>query len=126
MISNPPRGKIYDRNGILLAYDEPSFQIYTYPYLIKKRFGKVKKDLENILQIKIPEKIEKKIKKGYSNKIIIKKRLTQTQVKKFIDNWQFFEGIFLEVQPRRVYTEYARYMPHLLGYVGFPSGKELG
>ncbi len=125
MITNPPRGKIYDRNGILLAYDEPLFQIYTYPYLIKKRFESIKKDLERILQIDIPEKVEKKIKNGYANKVIIQKKLTQIQVKKFIDNWQFFEGIFLEVQPRRVYTEYARYMPHLLGYVGFPSEKEL-
>ncbi|WP_293442424.1 penicillin-binding protein 2 [Persephonella sp.] len=125
MISNPPRGKIYDRNGILLAYDEPSFQIYTYPYLIKKRFEEIKKNFKNILQIEIPKKIEEKILKGYSNKVIIKKRLTHQQVTKFINNWQFFEGIFLEVQPRRVYTEYARYMPHLLGYVGLPSEKEL-
>ncbi len=125
MIVNPPRGKIYDRNGILLAYDEPSFQIYTYPYMVKKHLKSLKNKLKNILGIEIEEKIDEKIKKGYANKVILKKRLTREQVKKFINHWQDFEGLFLEVQPRRVYTDYARYMPHLLGYVGYPSKKEM-
>ncbi|SNZ07140.1 penicillin-binding protein 2 [Persephonella hydrogeniphila] len=125
IVSNPPRGKIYDRNGILLAYDEPTFQIYTYPYLVKKRINRLRKNLKDILGIELTNEMIDKIKKGYSNKVIIKKSIDEKIVKKFIDNWQFFEGLFLEVQPRRVYTEYARYMPHLLGYVGYPSKREL-
>ncbi|WP_457625510.1 penicillin-binding protein 2 [Persephonella sp.] len=125
VVSNPPRGKIYDRNGILLAYDEPTFQIYTYPYLVKKRIDRIRKNLKEILGIKLTDTAVNKIKKGYSNKVVIKKRVDEKVVRKFIDNWQFFEGLFLEIQPRRVYTEYARYMPHLLGYVGYPSKKEL-
>ncbi len=125
IVVNPPRGKIYDRNGILLAYDEPSFQIYTYPYMIKKRLKLLKDNLEKILNIQIDEETFEKLKKGYGNKVILKKRLTKEQVKKFINHWQSFEGIYLEVQPRRIYTKYAKYMPHLLGYVGYPSKKEL-
>ncbi|MBK3333164.1 penicillin-binding protein 2 [Persephonella atlantica] len=125
MVVNPPRGKIYDRNGILLAYDEPSFQIYTYPYMVKKRLKLLKDRLKEILGIEIKDDIYERLKKGYANKVILKKRLTQEQIKKFINHWQDFEGLFLEVQPRRVYTEYARYMPHLLGYVGYPSKNEL-
>ncbi|WP_456393151.1 penicillin-binding protein 2 [Persephonella sp.] len=125
MVSNPPRGKIYDRNGILLAYDEPTFQLYTYPYLVKKDIPRLKQELENLLGIKLEPETLEKLKKGYSNKLILEKRLSEEQVRTFINNWHRFKGIFLEVQPRRVYTEYARYMPHLLGYVGYPSKKEL-
>ncbi|WP_457639732.1 penicillin-binding protein 2 [Persephonella sp.] len=125
VVSNAPRGKIYDRNGILLAYDEPVFQLYTYPYMVKKRLPELKKNLEKLINIKLDEETVKKIKKGYANKVVLQKRLSEEQVRSFINNWQFFDGVFFEVQPRRVYTEYARYMPHLLGYVGYPSKKEL-
>jgi len=125
VVSNPPRGKIYDRNGILLAYDEPTFQLYTYPYLVKENIPQLKYKLESLLGIKPDPKTLEKLEKGYSNKLILKKRLSEEQVKNFINNWYQFKGLFLEVQPRRVYTDYATYMPHLLGYVGYPSQKEL-
>jgi len=125
IVSNPPRGKIYDRNGILLAYDEPTFQLYTYPYLLKSKLPLLKNSLEKVIGIKLNKNTEEKILKGYSRKVVLAKRLSQEQVKAFINNWFLFEGVFLEVQPRRVYTDYARYMPHLLGYVGYPSKEEL-
>ncbi|MDQ7056438.1 MAG: penicillin-binding protein 2, partial [Persephonella sp.] len=87
-VINPPRGKIYDRNGILLAYDEPSFQIYTYPYMVKKRLKFLKDKLKNVLGIELEGEIYERLKKGYANKVVLKKRLTQKQVKKFINHWQ--------------------------------------
>ncbi|WP_029519910.1 penicillin-binding protein 2 [Persephonella sp. IF05-L8] len=127
LIQNAPRGKIYDRNGILLAYDVPTYQIYTFPYMVKKKkkLNRLLKALNEILDIQLDEKTINRIKKGYANKVIIAKNLSEEQIQKFFNNWMEFEGLFLEVQPRRVYTEYARYMPHLLGYVGYPSKKEL-
>ncbi|NPA12394.1 MAG: penicillin-binding protein 2 [Aquificae bacterium] len=134
IVTNPARGKIYDRNGILLAYDEPTFQLYTYPYLVKRgrtvkermeSLYTLEKRLDEILGIKLDPKVRDRLIRGYSTKVILKKRLTDIQVRKFYNNWQKFDGVFLEVVPRRVYTEYARYMPHVLGYVGYPSKEEL-
>ncbi len=121
VILNAPRGNIYDRNGILLAYDEPSYNLYTFPYIIKKRLKTVEKNLKDILGIELTPEVEEKIKKGYSLKVILKKNLTKEQIEKFFRYSYLFTGIYLEVQPRRIYTEYAKYMPHLIGYVGYPS-----
>ncbi|RUM59268.1 MAG: penicillin-binding protein 2 [Persephonella sp.] len=125
VILNAPRGNIYDRNGILLAYDEPSYNLYTFPYIIKKRLGSVEKNLKDILGIELTPEVKERIKKGYSLKVILKKNLTKEQIEKFFRYSYLFTGIYLEVQPRRIYTEYAKYMPHLIGYVGYPSRREL-
>ena len=125
VILNAPRGNIYDRNGILLAYDEPSYNLYTFPYIIKKRLKTVEKNLKDILGIELTPEVEEKIKKGYSLKVILKKNLTKEQIEKFFRYSYLFTGIYLEVQPRRIYTEYAKYIPHLIGYVGYPSKREL-
>ncbi|RMA97071.1 penicillin-binding protein 2 [Hydrogenothermus marinus] len=123
---NPPRGRIFDRNGILLAYDVPYYQLYTLPYLIdKKELPKLKKAFKKYLNIDITSKLEEKIIKGYANKVIIKSKLTDKDIKNFYDHFYEFNGIFIETIPRRNYTEYAKYMPHILGYVGYPSKKEL-
>ncbi|WP_456402182.1 penicillin-binding protein 2 [Persephonella sp.] len=122
---NPPRGKIYDRNGILLAYDEPSYNLYGFPYILKEKIDQIKKDLKEKLNIELSEKTLKKLKTGSTRKIIIKKDLTENQIKLFFNYSYLFNGLFIEVQPKRIYTEYAKYMPHLLGYVGYPSEKDL-
>ena len=122
---NAPRGRIYDRNGILLAYDKFFYNLYVFPYLVKTRLDTIQENLKKYLGIELsPETIEK-IKKGYAQKVIIKKNLTEEQLEKFYTYSYLFNGIYLEEQPRRIYTEYAKYMPHLLGYVGYPSKKEL-
>ncbi|WP_457641383.1 penicillin-binding protein 2 [Persephonella sp.] len=122
---NPPRGKIYDRNGILLAYDKPSYNLYVFPYIVKKNLPELKRNLKQILNIQIDKKIEERIKKGFARKVVIKKNLSEDKIKLFFNYSYLFDGVFLEVQPKRVYTEYAKYMPHLLGYVGYPSEKDL-
>ena len=125
VVLNAPRGNIYDRNGILLAYDKPSYNLYTFPYIIKKRLNILEKNLKDILGIELSDEVKEKIKKGYSLKVVIKKNLTDEQIEKFFRYSYLFTGIYLEVQPRRIYTKYAKYMPHLIGYVGYPSEKEL-
>ena len=125
VVLNAPRGNIYDRNGILLAYDKPSYNLYTFPYITKKRLKILEGNLKKILGIELSEEIKNKIKKGYSLKVVIKKNLTDKQIEKFFRYSYLFTGVYLEVQPRRIYTEYAKYMPHLIGYVGYPSEKEL-
>jgi len=63
---NPPRGKIFDRNGILLAYDVPTFSLTALPYIVKKRedLETLEKNLKDYLGIELSEKIRKSFEKG--------------------------------------------------------------
>lgn len=122
---NPPRGRIFDRNGILLAYDVPYYEIYVIPYMIKDRWDSLKANLEKYLNIKIDKKLDEKVKKGFSRRVIIKSNLSEDKLKIIYDNFYKFEGLLINVVPRRKYTKYAKYMSHILGYVGYPSREDL-
>ncbi len=122
---NPPRGRIFDRNGILLAYDVPYYEIYVIPYMVKDRWDTLKTNLKKYLNIEIDKKLDEKVVKGFSRRVIIKSNLNEDQLKIIYDNFYKFEGLLVNVVPRRKYTEYAKYMPHILGYVGYPSKEDL-
>lgn len=125
IVLNAPRGSIYDRNGILLSKDVEAYDLYVFPYLVKKRLSYIQEKLKEYLGIELSDDILEKIKKGYARKVVIKKNLTIEQVDKYYTYSYLLEGVFIEKQPHRIYTEYGRYMPHVLGYVGYPSDKDL-
>ncbi len=122
---NPPRGRIFDRNGVLIAYDVPYYELYVLPYMVKKNWPTLKKNLEKYLKLDLPPDIDEKIKKGFANKVVLKSKLTDKEIKIIYDNFYRFNGVMIDVVPRRKYTKYAKYMAHILGYVGYPSKKDL-
>jgi penicillin-binding protein 2 len=125
--SNPPRGKIYDRNGVLLAYDVPTYSLIAFPYIVKKNYSmqELKENLKNYLNIELDEKTLNIIEKNLYPSVVIKKDLTQNDIENFYNYNHLFNGFYLEVVPKRVYTEEANYLAHIIGYVGYPSEKEL-
>lgn len=125
IVLNAPRGSIYDRNGILLSKDVEAYDLYVFPYLVKKRLPYIQEKLKEYLGIELSDDILEKIKKGYARKVVIKKNLSMEQVDKYYTYSYLLEGVFIEKQPHRIYTEYGRYMPHVLGYVGYPSDRDL-
>ncbi len=125
LITLPPRGKIYDRNGILLAYDKPVFNLYVYPYDVKNRVDELEYNLKKYLNIDLTKKIRDRIKKGFSQKVTIFKNLTKEQIKNFYAHPLEFEGVYIETRPKRIYTEHTKYIPHIIGYVGYPSKEDL-
>ncbi len=124
---NPPRGKIFDRNGILLAYDVPTFSLVALPYIVHNNYKKnqIIKALKDYLGIDLSPEIIEAFEKGYITKIVVAENLTDKQIEKFYNKFYLFKGFYIEVVPKRVYTEYAKYMPHVLGYVGYPSYSQL-
>lgn len=126
-ITNPPRGRIYDRNGVLLAYDTPTFQLVCLPYIVKKNrdLKEFEYNLRKYLDIELTEKQRDILKHNLYPQLIIKKDLDLQQIKNFWNYSYLFEGVYVDVVPKRVYTPYANYLPHIVGYVGYPSQKDV-
>ena len=123
---NPSRGRIFDRNGVLLAYDVPYYELYIVPVMIKKeQLPKLKKNLEKYLGLKIDKDTEELIKSKKYRKIILKGKLSDEDLKRYYNYANLLNGVFVDVVPRRKYTEFAKYMPHVLGYASYPSKEEL-
>ncbi|NPA51889.1 MAG: penicillin-binding protein 2 [Aquificae bacterium] len=124
---NPPRGKIFDRNGILLAYDIPTFSLVALPYIVHSNYEMqhILNMLKDTLNITPSQKVIEAFSKGLITKVVVAQNLTQEQIESFYNKFYLFKGFFIEVIPKRVYTSYAKYMPHVLGYVGYPSYSQL-
>ncbi len=125
--SNPPRGKIYDRNGVLLAYDVPTFDLIAFPYIVKENYKMedLKQILKSMFNIQLDTKNEEIIRKNLLPKITLKKNLSQKDVENFYSYNYLLKGFYLDVVPKRVYTPEANYLPHIIGYVGFPTKEEV-
>lgn len=122
----PPRGVIYDRNGVLLAENIPSFNLE----MTKGRVKNVAEMIEAIDKIIPLTETEKqnffkqlKYKKSHEN-IPIRRQLTEEDVAKFSLEKHRFSGV-------EIVARFIRYYPlgeiisHAIGYIGPISEKDL-
>lgn len=118
--TTPTRGKIYDRNNVLMADNRPIFVLsFVKKDLIDRQ--KTFKSLKKILP-KIPERtIAKFIKKiKYVNKykpIQLPYSLTEKEAAIFSINSYKLPGINLKATQKRIYP-FGKLAAHALGYVG--------
>jgi penicillin-binding protein 2 len=111
-----PRGIIYDRNGVPLVENIPSFSVYLsqeYAQTVDLNI------LSNILNIP-KEELEKKIQKKSESQFIpirIKENLTFKEVAMLEARRTDFPGLIIDIEMRRHYT-YGKATSHLLGYLG--------
>ena len=122
----PPRGSIYDRNGVELAQNNQNFEALIISEQILNQ-EKLLKDLTPIL--KLSEKDIERIKKDLKqNKrfvpIIIKDNLKWEEVSYLMLNNTQFPGLYIDEGLTRNYP-FKQYTAHPLGYVGSVSQKEL-
>jgi penicillin-binding protein 2 len=121
----PTRGKIFDRNGILLADNQLTYQLTVTPEKIKNIDSiliKLQKNgFINAKDISKYHKIRKRFRKF--NNIPIKNNLSQTQVAKFLVNNQF-PGVEIESYFNRVYPNGSS-GAHALGYVSRMNKKDI-
>lgn len=126
LISNPPsRGYIYDRNGYLLADNEPVFSAMLTPSeiddpkltleLLTPIFDLTSEDITTTLN-----KIEKN--KG-DDPIVIKMNLNEEQIAKFSERKPFFHGVTIDTKLTRYYP-HGELFAHVIGYVGRINDKE--
>ena len=122
----PVRGKIFDRNKVLIAKNEKVYDIYLIPEntkSINNTLNTLSKfiDIDFVNRRKIIE-LSKKVKKF--EKIKIFQNISWSTLEKIETNKYNIEGIFIAEDYLRVYP-YKDNFSHLLGYISKPNQKEL-
>ena len=122
----PIRGKIFDRNDILIAKNEKVFDLYIIP----ENTNSIKNTLRSLSEFididfekrrKIIELISK-VKKF--EKIKIFENINWSILEKIESNKYNLQGVFIAKDYVRVYP-YNEIFSHLLGYINKPNQKEL-
>ncbi len=122
----PLRGKIFDRNNILIAKNEKVYDVYLIPENTKSinntlnvlskfidiDFAKRRKIIELTSTVKKFEKIK------------IFENISWSNLEKIETNKYNLEGIFIAEDYLRIYP-YKEVFSHLLGYISKPNQKEL-
>ncbi|WP_299188307.1 penicillin-binding protein 2 [uncultured Psychrobacter sp.] len=125
LISAPPsRGYIYDRNGVLLADNQPVFTAMLSPdevedpertlSLLAPIFDLTDTDITDILA---------RLSKSKNDPVTIKIDLTEKQVAQFSERKPFFRGVTIQSKLTRSYP-YDELFAHVIGYVGRINDKE--
>jgi len=122
----PIRGKIFDRNNVLIAKNEKVYDLYLIPEntkSINNTLNSLSKfiDIDFTKRRKIIE-LSNKVKKF--EKIKIFENISWSTLEKIETNKYNLEGIFITEDYLRVYP-YRDIFSHLLGYISKPNQKEL-
>jgi len=122
----PTRGLIFDRNGILLAENIPSYSLT----LVKERVNDLDETLVYLRTLlDISERDEEQFRKRlkYSRRpyepVVVKYKLDEKEIAKVMVNRFYLPGIDVEARLVRHYPE-AETSVHALGYVGRINEKE--
>lgn len=125
LISAPPsRGYIYDRNGIILADNQPVFTAMLSPdevdnpertlSLLAPIFDLTAEDITDILA---------RLSKNKNDPVTIKIDLTEAQLAQFSERKPFFRSVSIQSKLTRDYP-YDELFAHVIGYVGRINDKE--
>ncbi|MDH5752750.1 MAG: penicillin-binding protein 2, partial [Deltaproteobacteria bacterium] len=121
-----PRGIIYDREGKILAYNRPAFDIQ----IILEDTPDVRNTMENlsrVTDIPLPhlENILDENRRGPKFKPIVLLRDIGRKTADLVDTYQDdLPGITVAVEPKRLYPA-AYFSSHLVGYVGIINEEQL-
>lgn len=110
------RGKITDRNGVVLASSYTTYDVYVRPADVLD-FSKVAKVLSENLELKFDE-IYEKITNNKLGEIKITKDIEKSVVQNILNNYQ--KGIFFTTNTERNYA-YDSMLCQILGFVGYDN-----
>ncbi|QSX29187.1 penicillin-binding protein 2 [Shewanella cyperi] len=121
----PSRGLIYDRNGVLLAENQPFYSLELIPEKVKD-IPAVLDELQGLISLSEEErdtflealKFHRRFKP-----LTLKNRLTEEEVAIFSVNQHRFPGIQVEAGLKRHYP-HAELLTHVLGHVGKINTKD--
>jgi penicillin-binding protein 2 len=113
-----PRGRIFSREGEILAESRPSYSIIIDPYQVDPT--EITR-LSNVLDMK-EEAIYKKVKPHFRTSNI--RRVSFDEISRVIEEQELFPSIRVITEPVRYYP-YDSILSHLLGYTGEITDEEL-
>lgn len=123
----PDRGRIYDRNGVLLADNKPSYNLT----VIKENAGNLPASLELLRgMIKLTPEDEEKFANRLKRRAVpfssvpVRLNLTEEEIANIAINQFRLPGFSIEAQLVRHYPQ-GELMAHAIGYVGSISEDEL-
>jgi penicillin-binding protein 2 len=115
----PQRGLIYDRNGVILAENIPTFSLELIPEKVSD-LDDTLNDLAVIFAMTADEVLDIKqriIQQHRFHQVIVKQRLTEQEVAKFSVNRHRFTGVDIVGRLIRHYPQGSLFA-HTIGYVG--------
>ncbi len=120
-----PRGKIFDRNGRILAQDKTCFHLVFVPYDLKDP-AEVASILSKILGLDYDELIKKLSVKSMNpfDRRILKRNLSQAEIAAVSEYGFKLSGVFVQAGLERTYT-LGQDAAHLIGYTGEVNQDEL-
>jgi len=129
VISLPaPRGNIYDRRGLLLAGNTPSFALFVDPRLVRGEKGDaVLRRLAEMLGEDFPSLKQRYLiarRKSVADQVLLVEDLDRDVVAQIEARRYFLPGVEIKVEPRRFYP-LGEAAFHLVGYVSRINAKEL-
>ena len=116
----PTRGLIYDRNGILLAQNQPVFNLEVIPSKLKEDIHTIIEQLQKIVTLSEDDLADfhKQLKRNRRyDSIPLKIKLTDKEVAQFSVNQFRFPGVLVKAQLIRYYPLGAS-TSDVIGYVG--------
>lgn len=124
---SPTRGLIYDRNGILLADNQPSYSVTLLKEQVKDLEGTLSR-LQEIIPIteRQVERFRKRLRQRRRpfESVPLRFRLTEEEIAQVSVNYHRLPGVRIEADLIRYYP-YGESLVHALGYVGRINEKEL-
>jgi len=122
----PPRGLIYDRNGVLLAENRPSYHLEVVPAQVED-LDETLARLVNLVPLNEDDlrrfKLERRRKQPFQS-IVLRSNLSDSEVARFAVNRHTFPGVDITARLERHYPLGALGV-HALGYVGRIDEREL-
>lgn len=112
------RGRILDRNGVVLADSIPSFNLSIIPQEVEDK-TKLLLKISKLLNFPLKE-LAQNYKKNYLNPFVpvkIYENLSRGEIVKLEENKLRLRGILIDVLPERIYP-FRNTASHILGYLG--------
>ncbi|MBY4676207.1 penicillin-binding protein 2 [Marinobacterium arenosum] len=123
----PTRGLIYDRNGVLLADNRPSYSVT----ILKEEIDDLEQTLAELRKlIPLTDKEIERFRKRYHQRrrpftsVPVRFRLSQQEIATLAVNYHQLPGVRVEAELIRYYP-YGASLVHALGYVGRINEREL-
>ncbi|MDA1001726.1 MAG: penicillin-binding protein 2 [bacterium] len=118
-----PRGRVFDRNGKMLADSRPSFNIYLIKEDLKDR-ERTLRHLAGLAGIPYDELLEKVLLASPVRPFLIKADVDRKTVANLEENRPDLPGVYLQIAPLRHYR-FDSHAGHILGYLGEVSESQL-